>query len=73
MEIDEKYLSRILKILARELAHERVGNYARRTLLIDSADVDSSIDIHNKRASLQTGARRHASAQRDHAPFRLTS
>jgi hypothetical protein len=52
MEIDEKYLFRVLKILARALAHERVESYALRTLLIDPNNVDASVDIQNKAREL---------------------
>ena len=54
MEIDERYLSRVVKTLARAIAHERIENYALRTLLIDPADADASIDIQNKARELAT-------------------
>lgn len=52
MEIDEKYLARILKMLTRAIAYERVESYALRTLLVDPADMDASVDIQNKAREL---------------------
>jgi hypothetical protein len=48
MELDEKYLARVIDILKRTVAYECARNYALRMQLLGAADFDASIDIQNK-------------------------